>query len=419
VALPVVTLEVDFAAGPLAVPTAWTDLSSRVRRLSVRAGRQQEIGRTEVGGGVVVLDNQDRALDPTNSAGPFFPNVLPMRHIRIRATNAGVTYDLARGYVRSFPQSWRERVAAEVEVEFEDAFSMLARYELANMAARPAELSGARINAVLDAFGWPAAASAPAGTWLLESVGSGELGTNTRLGQPGRTIDPGQSVIRAEAPAGNLLAYLLLVAEDTERGLFYVRPNGELTFVDRPTNIGSPAAVFGDDLAGGELRMRDLRLSYDDEKLWSVVRVSIEGSAVVHEAVDPAAVTSYGPRVLSLSGVIFDSELDAESLAGYLLNRYSTPAIRPERLSVLPRPADVGEWAQILGRALSDRVLVERRPPGGGAPISLDARIVGIEHAVTPGSWETSWSLVPTEPASWILAQAEYGELGQTTTLGF
>jgi hypothetical protein len=418
-ALPALAVEVDFTSAPLSVPSAWVDLSSRLRRLSVGYGRQQELGRTEVGGGTALFDNQDRALDPSNTAGPFWPNVLPMRHIRIRATYGGGTYDLARGYVRDWPQTWRGKTAAEVEVEFEDAFSAMARYELVDQAVRPAELSGARIDAVLDAFGWPSLVTPPAGTWLLGIAGRGELGTNTMLGQSGRSIDAGLSMIRSEAPSGNLLTYLLTVAEDTERGLFFVRPDGELVFEQRSPSIGSPTAIFGDDLAGGELRMHELELDFSDARLWTVVRVEIEGSAERHEASDPAAVTEYGPRALSISGVLYNSETEAETLAGYLLGRYSTPAVRPETLRILPRPADMAEWSHVLGRVLTDRILVRRRPPGGGPTIELDSRIVGIRHEILLDKWETTWSLVPTEPASWILGQTEYGELGQTTTLGF
>jgi hypothetical protein len=421
VALPELIIEVDFITGPLEVPHAWVDISDRVRDFSIQAGRQTELGRTEVGGGRLLLMNQDRALDPTNAAGPYFPNILPMRHVRLRAVHEGVTYDLGRGYIRGWPQGWRARVAAEVPVEWEDAFSVLARYEMADFTARPVEPAGARIEAVLTEFGWPGTGQVPPGVtwWLVETAGSGELGDTTTLGEAGRVIDPGRSEVLAHVPEGNLLEYLLKVAEDTERGQLYVRPNGELTFHQRPVATGSPLAVFGDDLAGGELRMRDLVLAYDDEKLWTIGRVSIEGSSATHEASDAEAVAAYGPRVLSVSGTLFASEADAEALAGYLVGRFGRPRVRPERLTVLPRLQDAAEWSHVLGRELNDRILVRRRPPGGGEAIEIDARIVGVGHEGNPRSWSTTWTLITTEAVTWILGASEQGELGVATVLGF
>src|SRR6266542_849575 len=128
--MPVLAVEIDWTSNPLAVPSNWTDVTSRVRGFSFDYGRQRELDRTEVGSGTILFKNLDRALDPSHTGSPYYPNVVPMRHVRIRVTRRGQTYDIARGFIRSFPQSWPGKLGAEVAVEFEDAFSVLARMDL-------------------------------------------------------------------------------------------------------------------------------------------------------------------------------------------------------------------------------------------------------------------------------------------------
>src|SRR6266542_318111 len=128
--MPTLVVEIDWTSNPLDLPSNWTDVTSRVRGFSFNYGRQRELDRTEVGSGTIVFKNLDRALDPSHTGSPYYPNVVPMRHVRIQATHHGTTYDVARGFIRSFPQTWPGKVGAEVAVEFEDAFSVLARMDL-------------------------------------------------------------------------------------------------------------------------------------------------------------------------------------------------------------------------------------------------------------------------------------------------
>jgi hypothetical protein len=414
--MPDLIVEIDWTTSPLAVPHNWTDISARVRGASLSIGRQQQLGRTEVGGGSLLLDNRDRYFDPTVNA-----EVLPMRHIRLRAQQYGITYDLARGYVRSWPQDWPGRVDAVSEIEFEDAFSILARYEMAGFTEIAQVFSGEHISRVLSQFGWPTANSMPTGVawWLLGVPGSGELDSTTVLGESSRVFDSGRVEIKALIPEGNLLEHILNVAEDAEGGIFYVGPSGELVFQQHSANADAPIATFGD--GDGELRMYELSVAYDDEQLWTIVRVS-RGTDPTIEVSDSGASDQYGPRVLERAGELIASPLVATDLANDLLGRYSTPRLRPERLVVRPRPQDPELWDLVLLAKLNDHLTVNRRPPGGGDVMTLDCRITGIDHSITPGLWETTFSLQAVEPTSllgWLLETPGRGELDSTTTLGW
>ena len=85
--IPSIFYEFSFNTDPnqAAVPPLWTDLSSRVTYgWTLTRGRQYELDTDEAGTWQVELANTDGALDPGNTASPYWPNVLPYRPCRIR-----------------------------------------------------------------------------------------------------------------------------------------------------------------------------------------------------------------------------------------------------------------------------------------------------------------------------------------------
>src|SRR6266545_2474016 len=113
---PAMTFEVCFNVDPFdpAPPAAvWTNLTARVFawQHQTPSGRQYELARTEAATIWVLLDNQDGALDPSNAASAYWPNVLPYRQFRIKATWSATTYNVAYGYVERWPQRWDQHKA--------------------------------------------------------------------------------------------------------------------------------------------------------------------------------------------------------------------------------------------------------------------------------------------------------------------
>jgi hypothetical protein len=86
-------------------------------------GRQNELVRPETGTMILVLRNDHRKYDPTNTSGPYSPNVKPSRPVRHRETFAAVTYDVWNGFIEDFPLDWDNDV---VEVPCVDAFGLFA-----------------------------------------------------------------------------------------------------------------------------------------------------------------------------------------------------------------------------------------------------------------------------------------------------
>lgn len=128
------TVEVAFGNGPLDASPSWTDITSRVRQMDTNSGRQSDLDQYRAGTCTLTLDNRDRNLDPTYTAGPFFGNLKPMRPLRIRATHNAITYDVWYGFIDGWPQDYEPPRDAWVTVEATDAFELLARTPMATSA---------------------------------------------------------------------------------------------------------------------------------------------------------------------------------------------------------------------------------------------------------------------------------------------
>lgn len=85
--IPPTFYQIAFNADPNqnTIPAYWTDQSWRVQfPWTSSRGRQYELDAVETGEWRPVLANPDGALDPTNTASPYYPGVVPFRQARIQ-----------------------------------------------------------------------------------------------------------------------------------------------------------------------------------------------------------------------------------------------------------------------------------------------------------------------------------------------
>lgn len=149
---PTVTFEAAFGVNPTSEPETadWVDLSDRLgdpEGIEWGYGRQHELDRIEAGTGSVTLDNTDRALDPTNTASTYSPDVKPMVRVRVKATHLAVTYDVLQGFVEAWQPVWQQE-SAWVSLPLVDGFKLLAQAK--TDAAYPVQSSGDRIGVLLN-----------------------------------------------------------------------------------------------------------------------------------------------------------------------------------------------------------------------------------------------------------------------------
>ncbi len=390
--LPHVRVDIDFDNDPSSTTRTWTDVTAYVKRLSTRRGRRHELDRVDTGTLTATLLNTDRRFDPSYTSGPYYPNVKPMRRIRARARWGTVTYNLFHGYILGWPQAWPDGgMNAIVDLRAVDAFAVLAQYDLVGKSYGTA-LAGTRIGTALSDAGF---------------------------GTAERSLDAGQSSIVASGTLSTSAALShLLDVQVSENGLLFVDGGGTWIFQDRHHRIKNEVTAGGTlgDTAG-EIPYRELSTSNDASEIWNRIMVTPSGGTA-EEAIDSSSTASYYTRTLSRDYLI-SSQNEAYDAAHWNLARYKEPALRTPAVQIVCAAA-TALWPNVLAREISDRVLLHRRPPGGGT-ISEFQHVESIGHEIALESdWLTEWLLSPVDPQSyWVLEDSVNGVLDDTTKLGY
>lgn len=331
-------------------------------------------GRAEAGTMQIVLDNNDRRFDPTNLAGPYVAagatQVKAGRAIRLRAIWNSVTYDLFRGFVDEPRLSYVKRGPATATLTATDGTAAVANYDQNGGATVGAgEDTGARINRVLDNLGWPAAE---------------------------RNIAVGKTTVQGTDLSANAWAEIVLNS-DTELGEVYFDVDGKLTFRNRhalaaDTRSNTPQAVFGDADDGVELPFIDLELVADLNQTRNIIRAGRVGGTQ-QIAQDASSIAEYRRRTWQRSDLLHQTDAEVAAYAAYVLSLLKNNELRISTLKVDPLADPARLFPHVLGRKLGDRITVKFTPPGGGARISRDVFIRGIDHAIGLDTWETTFAL--------------------------
>lgn len=168
---PVTKVEFGFTQSSYGV-YVFQDVTAYVRSVSINRGLQRDLDTYSAGSCSVVLDNRDRAFDPSYSSSPFYGEVKPQAAVRI--TSAGVV--IFTGYIDSWSFDY------EVVGDQTATFSALdGTTRIANAQVIPgtptAQYAGARIGSVASstAVAWTGGTVLDVGQYLLgtDAIDSG------------------------------------------------------------------------------------------------------------------------------------------------------------------------------------------------------------------------------------------------------
>lgn len=387
-------LDTDF----LGTADSWTDISAFVRNFTITRTSTRVQGplyQFQQGTVSIELDNSDGRFDPDNLSGPYVSGGVTQVHamvpVRIRAV-FNDTFYLFRG----FADSWQESPVAFAGPESiwtlsaSDGFKILNGVNLATIsAAGSGELTGARMNRILDAAGW-----------------------YTGQGGGARKIDSGSASLQATT-FGDTALNLAQLAADSEIGEIYIDGSGafvfrqrsallsdarstisQVTFSDTGTGGGTyPTGYFGI-YTGGQLPCAAIARADDDTTIANDVQATRVGGTQ-QEVMDAASIALYlFPRTYQRSDLILVGDSDALNWANWVLYISKTGEDRFDSVAVDPYALPSDLWPQVLAREIGDRITVTRNPPGVST-VTRDGFIVGITHQydAVNSTWLTSYDL--------------------------
>lgn len=228
--MPAYQIECAFGAAPLSIPGSWTDITRWCQAGSTKRGRQHELQRFEAGTLKLTLNNRDGRFSQWNTAGPYYPNLVPSTPIKISVTWAGTTYPVFYGFVDSWVPQYGS-VKSEMVINATDAMQLLSLANL-DQSAYPAQVIADGANAY-----WRCG-DPPGSRTFADFTGNGHTGLvegDIEFGQNGALLtDLDTSALWAGA--GWMAAPLTPPSSGTVAFAFWINTtnNVDQTFLDLP-----------------------------------------------------------------------------------------------------------------------------------------------------------------------------------------
>lgn len=365
------------------------EITNLVTQVSIRRGRNRITSKFEFGSADVVLYDQNGDWNPTNPNGAYYPNLVPLRQIIIQANYAGGEYYLFSGFITNYDTGFRQgnEDLSTVTLRCIDAFKLLAGSAITTVPSSPAgQLSGARVNAILDDIAWPQS---------LRNVATGD----TTL-----QADPGTSRNALEA---------LQTVENSEFGGIFVDGESNVVFVSRTQLIQRPSTAaysFSDD--GTAISYQNAVVAFDDTQILNDVTVTRSGGTA-QNVFDQTSIDKYFLHSGNRTGILVQSDTESLNQARGILATRKDPEIRIDSIQ-LNLYNDIAPANPVAGVDLEllDGVMVTKTMPGSTS-ITQPSLINGIHHDITKSSWMTT--IFTAEPllAGFVLNSSISGILGQ------
>lgn len=368
------------------LPVEITDIVSKV---SIRRGRNRITSKFEFGSANVTLYDQNGDWNPMNTAGAYYPNLVPLRQIIIYATYLGIDYYLFSGYITDYDTGFKQgnEDLSTVTLRCIDAFKLLAGSAITTVASAPAgQLSGARVNAILDAIDWPVSL---------------------------RNIDTGQSTLQADPGTTRNVLDALQVVENSEFGGIFVDGESRINFVDRNDLISRPAtSVYSFNDNGTQISYTNAVVAYDDTTLINDVTVTRSGGTA-QNVFDQTSIDTYFLHSGIRDGLLVQTDTEALNQAQGILATRKDPEIRIDSIELnLYDDTNLNKPKAGIDIDLLDGITVTKTMPGSSS-VTQPSLVNAIHHDITKSSWNTT--LFTSEPllAGFVLDSAISGILGE------
>jgi hypothetical protein len=365
------------------------DVSDRINFIQTSVGRNALFDQFQTGQLTLRIVDQNGDFNPTNPSSPYAGLITPMKKVSISATYNNVTYPLFSGFITSYVNT-QPKDATEVAyttIQAVDAMRLAYNAQISTVAGSSAgDLSGTRINQILDEIDWPASM---------------------------RQIDPGQTTLQANPnnPTASLVA--MQTVADSEYGAVYVDFSGSFVFKDRLTateTIGNTPTVFADDGTG--IPYANAAWKLDDTLIFNSAQVSRLGGSV-QNAINQPSIDKYFIHSFNAQDLLMQTDAVALDYArAYVASRAET-TIRCDaiELDLYTPNYDTGVVAA-LNLDFFDPITVITTQPGG-SKLEKTLQIFGVQNIITPNSFKVVFTTLEPVIDGFILGNVDYGVLGQ------
>lgn len=363
------------------------DVSNQVNNIQIDRGRNAQADQFQTGQLSLRIVDQNGDFNPQNPASPYYTLLVPMRKVQITATYAGVTYPLFSGFITSYTTTTPLN-ADEVTyttIAAVDAFRLAQNAQIATVAGSGVQLSGARINAILDAIAWP----------------------NSM-----RDIDTGLTTLQADPGTARTSLAAMQTVEISEYGALYVDATGSFVFQDRTVTVSSingTATVFNDN--GTDIGYANAVWRLDDTLVYNSASITRTGGTA-QVATNTASINKYFIHSYNQQNLLMQTDADALNYAlAYVASRAETSI----RCDAIELDLYTDNYATGIVAALEldyfDPVTITTNQPGAST-LTKTLQVFGVKHSITPNSWKSVFTTLEPIIDGFIIGSTTSGVLG-------
>ena len=364
------------------------DVSDQVNNVEIIRGRNAQADQFQTGTLSLRIVDQNGDFNPQNPSSPYYELLDPMRKVAISATYAGVTYPMFSGFITSYttttPLNANDVVYTTISAV--DAFRLAQNAQISTVTGATAgNLSGTRINQILDQIDWP------------ESMRDVDTGLTTMQADPG-------------TPRTSLAA--MQTVSTSEYGALYVDASGSFVFQDRSVtteSIAGTPTVFNDN--GTEIPYANAVWRLDDTLVYNQASVTRSGGTA-QIASNAASIAKYFVHSYNQQNLLMETDAVALDYAqAYVASRAET-SIRCDAIELdLYFPDYSAGITAALSLDYFDPVTITTNQPGAST-LTKTLQVFGVRHYVTPNTWRTTFTTLEPVIDGFILDSALYGVLG-------
>ena len=363
------------------------DVSNQINYIQTSRGRNALADQFQTGQLTLRIVDQNGDFNPSNPSGPYYELLTPMKKVQISATYGATTYSIFSGFITSYVNT-QPKDATEVAyttIQAVDAFRLVQNAQISTVTGAIAgDLSGTRINQILDQIDWPATM---------------------------RDVDAGLTTMQADPGTARTSLDAMQTVATSEYGALYVNTDGEFVFQDRAVtagSIGGTVTTFNDDGTGIPYANANWKL--DDDLIFNSAQISRLGGSP-QTAINQASIDKYFIHSYNLQDLLMQTDAVALDYArAYVASRAETQVrCYGIELDLYTANYNAGIIAA-LELDFFDPVRIVTTQPGGST-LDNTLQIFGVATNITPNSFRVFFTTLEPVIDALILNNNIYGTL--------
>jgi hypothetical protein len=365
------------------------DVSNQVGKISIKGGYNLFQDQFQAATAKIRIYDQTGNWNPQNVSSPYYPNLVPMRKIRVAASYAGTTYYLFSGYITAYNYTYpTDQVIAYLDIDASDGFRLMQLANVTTLAGTAAgQDTGTRINTILNDISWP---------------------TNLRQIETGGA----ETLCQADPATARTALQAIKNVEFVEQGAFYMNGEGNAVFRSRRYIMGksgkNPTSYAND---GTGINYSGIVFANDDKTIINdAIITNIGGTA--QESYNQASIDKYFQHSMNQNNLVGQSDADALNIARIYVASRAYNSIRIDSITL---DMNTINYAAGITAALNTDyfdTMAIKNVGQGGTVIQKTLQNLGQAYEITPNTFDVTLTTGEPIVAGFLLDSNIYGILG-------